>query len=273
MNNKHVDILIDIVLDARKAIMKIYDKDFNVFIKEDKSPLTEADLISSKIICDGLKKLTPKIPIICEETKNEEYDKRKDWEYFWLVDPIDGTKEFIKKNGEFTINIGLVKNNSPIFGIVDIPCEETIYYATLNRGAYKINKDMKKERIYCNKFTLKDDKLRIAMSKSHKGSEDKVLKKLKNPKCVNYGSSIKFLKVAEGSIDLYPRFKPCMEWDTCASHIIVNEAGGKILICDDHNKDNLLESIYKNNKELVYNKKDLHSPYFICYGGLFTILP
>ncbi|MBW2982263.1 3'(2'),5'-bisphosphate nucleotidase CysQ [Candidatus Woesearchaeota archaeon] len=239
--------IISISKKAGKAILEVRGTDFDVDYKADSSPLTKADLASNKIIIDSLKKLTPDIPLLSEETKEIAYDERKNWKLFWLIDPLDGTKEFVKKEGEFTVNIALIKNNMPILGVVYVPVKDILYYGD-EKGSFK------KEN---NQITKLDPraytgKLRVVASKSHFNKETKeYIKKLgKEYELVNVGSSVKLCLVAEGKADIYPRLGPTMEWDTAAAHAVVMFAGKKVIN-------------YETNEELLYNKENLLNPWFI----------
>ena len=242
---------------AKKAgdeIMRIYQKDFTIKYKEDKSPLTEADLISNKIIEDDLKKTYPDIPILSEENKEIPYIIRKNWKYFWLIDPLDGTKEFIKKNGEFTINIALIYKNISILGVVYAPALNLLYYAQKDRGAFKKEKDKKLQRLPIYNYT-NNDTLKVIVSKSHYNQETKdfvnnLKNKYNNIEFINIGSSLKFCLIAERKADIYPRLAPTMEWDTAAGQVIVEQVGGKVIE-------------FRNKKHLKYNTQNLLNPYFI----------
>ena len=251
-----INKLILLIKKCHKEILKIYNEDFDIKYKDDKSPLTKADLTANKIICEELNKIAD-ITIISEESKNIPFEDRKNKEYLWVVDPIDGTKEFIKKNGEFTVNIGLLKNNKPFFGIVGIPCQNKIYYGGLTFNSFCLNLlNNKKYHIKCNNINLKNEKLNIIASKSHNNNEtNEFIKKFKNPIIQSFGSSLKILKIADGTCDLYPRIAPTMEWDTCAAHSILLGSGGKIIQFNSWNKTNI---------ELQYNKENLLNPFFIC---------
>jgi len=247
---KTIDLkkIIEIAKDAGDIIMEIYHKDFSVEYKDDKSPLTEADLKSNEVICAALTKLYPNIPILSEENKEVPYEERKCWEYFWSIDPIDGTKEFIKKNGEFTVNIALVRKNKPILGVVYAPVLGDIYSAKEGNSAFK---NGKKLPLYKNNFPKKN--LNVVASKSHLSEEtQKFIDNLDTKKVtqVSKGSSLKLCMVAEGIADIYPRLAPTMEWDTAAAHAIVLEAGKKVIQ-------------YDNKEPIVYNKKTLLNPWFI----------
>ena len=249
------DSLVNLIKNVSKEVLKIYSaSDIGLVYKEDKSPFTKADKLASDMICAKLKELTPDIPIICEETKKDPFKLRKKWKYVWSVDPIDGTKEFVKRTGEFTVNIGLIKNGKPFAGFVGIPTKNEVYYGIPGLGAFKDGKLIK-----VNEFTFDQDNINIVASKSHFNEDTKnFIKRHKNPNLLNSGSSIKFLLVAEGSADYYPRIAPTYEWDTCASHAILNLAGGKLLVYDKEMKD----------YELSYNKENLLNPHFVCIGKL-----
>lgn len=252
-----IDLLIGLAIRAGEQIMDIYELPIEVEFKKDESPLTVADKKSNTIIIAGLKKLYPEFPIISEETRQEEYSIRKNWDICWLVDPLDGTKEFIKKNGEFTINIALVVNHEPVVGIVYLPAKSIAYYGIKGKGAFKLDKDKKLQEIHCC-TSLENNTLRVAGSRSHQSAEmDAYLEKKKNAglqiQYTSAGSSLKFCLVAEGLVDEYPRFGPTLEWDTAAGHAIVLAAGGKVL------KLGFGDS-------LKYNKQSLYNPFFIAKG-------
>lgn len=242
-----IEDLKEIALKAGEAIMKIYNKDFSVDYKDDKSPLTEADLKSNEIICTNLQKLYPNIPIMSEENKQVSYDTRKDWEYYFCVDPIDGTKEFIKKNDEFTINIALIYKNRPILGVVYAPALNELYWAD-GKNSYKNN-----QKLPLKINETPKEVLNVVASKYHLSSEtQEFIDNLdsKEIEQVSKGSSLKLCMVAEGVADIYPRLAPTMEWDTAAADPIVRCAGK-------------MTYQYENNKPMVYNKKDLINPCFI----------
>lgn len=231
---------------AKKAsieIMNIYSsKDFEIDIKSDTSPVTKADLIANEIIIDGLKAISD-YPILTEESPIE-YKIRKNWTKYWLVDPLDGTKDFIAKNEGFTINIALIENNKPILGVVYIPVSDDVYCAEFGTGAYKNN------QLICNNSNRKD---LIATDSIFHSTEETKQFFIKNSitNIQRYGSSIKICKLAEGIIDVYPRLNGTKEWDTAASHIIANEAGCKLIDI-------------QTREELVYNKKNIKNNFFIA---------
>jgi len=234
---------------AAKEILKIYKSgDFNIEAKADHSPLTLADKASHQTIVKQLEETG--IPILSEEGRDISFEERKTWKYFWMIDPLDGTKEFIKKNGEFTVNIALIHHDKPVLGVVQVPVTGDIYYATLNKGSFK--NDVK---ISVNSFKFSEQNLKVVASRSHLNDETSAfIEKLNKPVIVSKGSSLKLLMIAEGKADLYPRYAPTMEWDTAASQIIVKEAGGKVL--------------QKNTQDLVvYNKENLLNPHFLVIGN------
>ena len=255
--------LLNISIDSGKEIMKIYDKDFTADTKEDSSPITEADKNSNELIVSRLKTLEPNIPILSEESLVS-WGIRKKWNKYWLIDPLDGTKEFINRNGEFTINISLIENNKPVFGIIYSPLKSVLYYAYKNYGSFKVYtnrnlsslNNLKKIRVVkkINKIT------RIVGSRSHSNMEfhEWVKNKFANFELIKIGSSLKFCLLAEGTADIYPRFGPTSEWDIAAGHIILQEAGGKLRSIDNH--------------EILYNtKENILNPNFIAYGNISQI--
>jgi 3'(2'), 5'-bisphosphate nucleotidase len=242
----------DIVAIAKQAgiaIMDVYKKDFDVEFKADESPLTEADKQAHLIIEAGLKKLDEingtNIPLLSEEGKNISSAERKDWEYFWLVDPVDGTKEFVKKNGEFTVNIALIHKDTPVLGVVYAPALDTMYWSKEGQGAFK---DGQKLPL---KTAEQRDTYKVVASRSHMSPETQeyidAIKTDKEKELISIGSSLKICLVAEGEADIYPRLGPTMEWDTGAAHAVVLEAGMQLRKYENgqyskhlYNKENLL---------------------------------
>ena len=252
-HNDMIKIASEAALMAGEEIMKKYnDSEFIDFKKKkDNSPLTKADRASHNIISKILK--NTKIEIISEEKKIAEFDKRKKWKYYWLVDPLDGTKEFIKKNGEFTVNIALIKNNIPYIGIVYCPTFKTLYWNDPKTGSYKkhINNVIKLKKR--EEINFKDPNLRVVTSRSHMNEETEgFLTKLNKPQIVPVGSSLKILFLAENNADIYPRYGPTMEWDTAAAHAIANGSNVKLFKSND-------------KSEISYNKKNLLNPFFLAY--------
>ena len=222
-----IDDVIKISQKAGEAILTYYENEIEVKKKQDHSPLTKADLAAHRVIVDELQKLTPEIPILSEEGGIPEFHDRKIWKKYWLVDPLDGTKEFIKKNGEFTVNIALIENNEPVLGVVHIPAKKITYAGSAEIGSFKVEADGKKVAIFSEQSDLKKP-LRVVCSRSHGSSDlDQVLagKGLKVGEKVPAGSSLKFCLVAEGSADIYPRLGPTMEWDTAAGDAVYRYSG------------------------------------------------
>jgi len=242
----NIEDIKNIALKASTEILKIYNQDFKIEYKDDKSPLTQADLRANEIICSSLKNLYPNIPIISEENKQTKYNIRKNWEYYWCIDPIDGTKEFIKKNGEFTVNIALIYKNEPVLGVVYAPVLDDMYVAKKGYGAFKNNIKLPIKR--------DDNKFVIVASKSHLTDETKKfiddIQTTKEKVFISKGSSLKLCMVAEGTADIYPRLAPTMEWDTAGADAIVREAGK-------------MTYQYNNDNPIIYNKDNLLNPWFI----------
>lgn len=237
-------------LEAGVEILKIYEsRDFSIEAKSDKSPLTQADKAAHDKIVSFLEEVN--LPILSEEGKKTSYDERSKWEYFWMVDPLDGTKEFIKRNGEFTVNIALIHANRPVLGVVYAPVTKELYWASEENGAFKeFNGSV--ERINTTKKPLIESGVRVVASRSHMSKETETyINKFHSSQIVSKGSSLKFLLLASGEADVYPRFAPTMEWDTAAAHAIVNEAGGSVVLTDEITP-------------LTYNKENLLNPSFIA---------
>ncbi len=250
-NNKLIESLLDLMDKASKAIVEVYEKPYSeVNIKEDNSPVTKADLEANKILTDGLKKLDPKIPIVSEEDKFS-LNIPKTNKVFWLIDPLDGTKEFINKNNEFTCNLALIENNVSTLGFVTVPVKGLIYYGGKQFGSKLFNKNKTISEVKYKKFP---GICRVVASKSHLNDETKkFIKDIKGKvELIQAGSSLKFIKIAEGLADIYPRLAPTSEWDTAAAHAILEGAGGKVL--------------QLNGKDIIYGKENILNPYFIASG-------
>ena len=260
--------LIELAIEASNNTL-IYHRSpsLKIELKDDQSPLTIADQTTNTIICTGLKTLFPEIPIISEEESNETFSVRKDYNLVWLVDPLDGTKEFIKGGDDYTVNIGLVYNGRPIFGLVSQPVKRVLFFGWTDpmvvdehqTGSYKIDygHDVQRtDRLICQKPV---GILRIVCSKSHLNKEtENFLACCPDHESVNIGSSLKIIMVADnGKADLYPRLGSTWEWDTAAAHAVLSGAGGLLMRlnidCDRYTLD-----------QFSYNKKDLLNPYFIC---------
>lgn len=247
----NIDVVKDISIQAGKEILKIYhDPALSKEIehKSDNSPLTLADKASNKVIVKSLKENFPDIPILSEEEKRVEYSIRSKWKKFWLVDPLDGTKEFIKRNGEFTVNIALIEKGYPTLGIIYAPELNTLFVGdSINGLAYKINKDGKKTGLEVNHKGA--DRIAVG-SRSHSSQEEaNLLKQYDVKDTISVGSSLKFCMVAEGKADIYYRHGPTMEWDTGAGQAIVEAAGGTVtnMVTGkrfDYNKENLLNGSF-----------------------------
>jgi len=227
-NSQLIDELIAISKEAGEAILKVYNSDFDYQIKDDLSPLTEADKISHHIICKKLTEITPDIPIISEEGSSISFDIRSSWKKYWLIDPLDGTKEFLKKNGEFTVNIALIENNTPILGVIYVPVTKEIFWGSASNGSFYSKGEDHKEKLNVSKKIKKP--LTILASKSHHSEQlDSLLNQIKDYNLINKGSSLKFCLVALGKADIYLRLGPTSEWDTAAGEAIITFANGHIV--------------------------------------------
>jgi len=242
---------------AGEAVMGIYPQsDYAESYKEDSSPVTRADMASHDICTGLLSNLTPELPILSEESKMIPYAERKSWKNYWLIDPLDGTKEFIKRNGEFTVNIALIEEGTPVLGVVCAPALDITYYAAKGKGAFKKENDGNVRKIRVSDY--KRDTLKIVASRSHKGERlENFLKRLSSKigafECVSMGSSLKLCLVAEGVAHIYPRLGPTMEWDTAAAQCVVEEAGGRV--------------VDTRGNPLRYNKETLLNEDFIALGS------
>ncbi|WP_276373612.1 3'(2'),5'-bisphosphate nucleotidase CysQ [Chryseolinea sp. H1M3-3] len=230
-------------------ILEVYHSgDFQAELKGDNSPLTLADKKAHDTITSTLQSFN--LPILSEEGAAISYDERKTWEYFWMIDPLDGTKEFLKRNGEFTVNIALIHKKKAVLGVVAVPVTGDIYYAS-EQGAFINRKGVVKKLAYRGRINLQQPGLRVVASRSHLNTDtQQFIDSLKQPSLVSSGSSLKFMLLAEGAADVYPRHAPTMEWDTAAAHAIVNAVGLQVL------KQGSAE-------ELTYNKKNLLNPGFL----------
>ena len=268
--NANLDIAIRASIAAGNEIMNVYNSEFDYELKEDNSPLTEADKKANDIINSFL--IPTGIPIISEENKQLDYSERKNWNLCWIVDPLDGTKEFIKRNGEFTVNIALVNNGKPILGVIYVPVTKELYVGNVqDKNAFKVvieDSTWSLNEIITKSSALKKHEtsekiIRLVGSRSHMSDETLAfMEKLKSDakkdlRIISKGSSLKFCIIAEDLADIYPRFAPTMEWDTAAGQAICNAVGIKVMALD-------------TKKELSYNKENLLNPWFICnYDGEF----
>jgi 3'(2'), 5'-bisphosphate nucleotidase len=284
---KHLVTALVAAKKAGEAILEVYHGEIDVSYKEDDSPLTLADKRAHSAIASHLSSDSSSgIPVLSEEGKHTPYEERKGWEYYWLVDPLDGTKEFVKRSDEFTVNIALIEKNRPVLGVVFLPAMGCLYFAAEGLGSYKLedvetigqlvtgagefsdaNKALKALIEAANRlpvqhsFKKSRDQLNLVGSRSH-GTEalsdfvEKMKQQYKKVDFVPAGSALKLCLVAEGNADIYPRFGPTMEWDTAAGHCVVEQSGGKVVDM-------------KKKAPLDYNKRDLHNPHFVCIAKHF----
>jgi 3'(2'), 5'-bisphosphate nucleotidase len=249
-----MDLVCRIAKEAGRAIMAVYNGEHEVELKADNSPLTAADKASHAVIVAGLKQAFPEIPILSEEGAEIPYSVRKQWQRFWLVDPLDGTKEFIRRNGEFTVNIALVEDGYPVAGVVYVPVQDKLYFGIKGEGAW-IEPPGGADPVAIE-VREPDDQvgLTVVMSRSHPSPElAAYLKGVKVAEALPVGSSLKLCVVAEGLADLYPRLGPTMEWDTAAGHAVAEAAGARVTTPE--------------GESLRYNKENLLNPFFVVRGG------
>jgi 3'(2'), 5'-bisphosphate nucleotidase len=269
---------------AGEAILEFYESDFDVTYKDDDTPLTLADESAHRAVWDHLTSKAPgHFPILSEEGKQTPYEERKKWDYFWLVDPLDGTKEFIKGRDEFSVNIALIRKNRPVLGVVFLPALGSLYFAAEGIGSYKLEDLEAVEQLIGEQGQPQHDEvlldalleaaIRLPIHQPPKSSRDKVVlvgsrshatkaltdfvhnveQRYEKVEFTPAGSALKFCLVAEGRADIYPRLSPTMEWDTAAGHCVVEQSGGKVIRVVER-------------KSLDYNKRDLRNPHFICMG-------
>jgi len=258
LENGQLEQLESIARDAGSGILSVYESDdFDVESKGDGSPLTRADRLAHEIIVAGLAKLTPEIPVVSEESGREEMQARLAWDLFWLVDPLDGTKEFIKRNGEFTVNIALVHQGRPVFGVVYAPVLNSCFSGGSGYGAWRVDGD-DRNRSEIAVAGKSDGVMTVVASRSHRGEAVEafianVTERFGAPEVRSMGSSLKICLVATGEADIYPRLGPTCEWDTAAAHSVVLGAGGNVTnVCGE---------------PLVYNKADILNPWFLVFGS------
>lgn len=238
--------------EAGRAILSVYETDFDVTHKDDDSPLTRADLASHRTLVAGLRNLGPELPIISEESGLPPFDERAAWERYWLIDPLDGTREFVNRNGEFTVNVALIHDHRPVFGVVHVPVTGRTYRGCEGHGAERLDADGGIEPIRV--ASASRSPVRVVGSRSHRGdSLNRFLEQVGDVELHPVGSSLKFCYVAEGSADIYPRLGPTSEWDTAAAQAVVEQAGGKVVRLD--------------GSPLGYNTKDdILNPHFLVIG-------
>lgn len=248
-----IEPVVEIAKAAGDRILAVYATDFDVHSKDDESPLTQADLAAHREIVAGLSSLAPDIPVISEEDGLPAFDERRGWQRYWLIDPLDGTKEFVNRNGEFTVNIALIDDHRPVLGIVHVPVRHTTYVGCEGHGAERRSDGGDPVGIHV--VAEAAEPARIVGSRSHRGASlDAFLERVGKHELVPMGSSLKFCVVAEGGADVYPRLGPTSEWDTAAAQAVVEQAGGKVLTLD--------------GAPLAYNrKKDILNPWFVVIGA------
>jgi len=247
-----------IALQAGHAIMEVYESDFAVEHKDDKSPLTQADLAADKVIAAGIAALDVTWPLLSEESAKLPFETRKTWETYWLIDPLDGTKEFVKRNGEFTVNIALVHKHEVILGVVHAPAQHRTWSAARGLGAFAFATEGDVNRQEISSRDLDMDNLVLVASRSHAGEKLQAFTNSINPnETIASGSSIKLCMVAAGEADLYPRLGLTSEWDTAAAQCVVEEAGG-------HLTDTAMKKLKYNTKESLLN------PEFFVFGRTWT---
>jgi 3'(2'), 5'-bisphosphate nucleotidase len=246
--------IMDVSREAGRAVLEVYNSDFTVERKEDKSPLTIADTRSHGIISAFLKKYFS-FPVLSEEGRDIPYEERRKWGYYWLVDPLDGTKEFVKRQGDFTVNIALIHEGRPVAGVIYVPVTDVLYYAQKGGGSFKV------ENGKTTKLPVRREKdlLTIVGSRSHATPEleqyiQEMKKKYGELEVISCGSSLKFCMIAEGQADVYPRLGLTMEWDTAAGQILVEEAGGQVIE-------------FETRTPMLYNKENLLNPFFLAIRG------
>lgn len=251
---RYLDAIRALALAAGRRILDVYEqgkRGAGTTAKADGSPLTVADRVAHEVIAAGLKRLTPDIPLLSEESATVAYETRAGWKRFWLVDPLDGTKEFVSRNGEFTVNIALIEAGRPALGVVYVPVPGLTYYACRGQGAHKHKQGAAPRAIRVR--PKPEGKPIVVASRSHAGDQLAAFRARLGPHdTVSMGSSLKLCLVAEGAADIYPRLGLTMEWDTAAAQCVVEEAGGQV--------------IDRGGKPLRYNKPDLHNPWFVACG-------
>lgn len=248
------EAVIGLLRQASDLIMNYYRQGHaQATLKSDQSPVTEADLASHHLITDGLTTLFPDIPVLSEESSHAPYEIRKNYSYVWVLDPLDGTKEFIRRTDEFSINLALIYNGKPVAGYIHLPVYNKTYYAVAGQGAREIS-EQGDIAIQTARFSLQDRGLKVVGSRSHMDALTQTyIDKLDQPELIALGSALKFISIAKGDAHYYPRMVNIMEWDTAAGQIIIEEAGGSLV--DAH-----------TGEPLSYNKQNLSNPYFIASG-------
>ena len=248
-----LDPVIELARDAGRRIVEIYEDEFTVEHKDDKTPLTEADLAAHNAIVAGLGVLDAELPVLSEESAEVPFEQRQQWQRYWLVDPLDGTREFIKRNGEFTVNIALIDGHRPTLGVVHVPVSGVTYFAAQGRGAFRQDGESVPVPMHVRRY--EQGRVTVAGSRSHRGdSLNRFLANLPDYEVISMGSALKSCLVAEGKADIYPRLGPTSEWDTAAAQCIVEEAGGQVT-------DTQMRTLLYNTKESLLN------PHFFVFGA------
>lgn len=252
LNRRRLDQLLEISRRAGSAILEIYARDFSVVEKADSSPLTQADLAAHHLICAALAELDPDTPVLSEESVDIPFSERRRWQEYWLVDPLDGTREFVKRNGEFTVNIALILNHVPVMGVVHVPVSGKTYFGARELGAFRRDGEKDAVEISCRRPSAKPVIVVGSRSHGNPGLAQR-LNAIGTYELISMGSSLKFCLVAEGKADFYPRFGPTSEWDTAAGQAVVEAAGGRVTTLDGW--------------PLLYNRKEsLLNPEFLAFG-------
>ncbi|GGC57140.1 3'(2'),5'-bisphosphate nucleotidase CysQ [Marinobacter halophilus] len=239
--------------EASEKVLHIYQSDFKVNYKEDQSPITAADMASHDIIVKGLRRISRDIPILSEEGAQASWEERKHWRRFWLIDPIDGTKDFTQRTGEFTVNIAMIEDGEPVLGVVTAPALKEAFWGIKGEGAHMRDRTGRTHRI---RVAEPRESLRVVASKNHLNDETRAFIDTLGPhEMVQAGSSLKLCRIAEGHADIYPRMGPTCEWDTAAAHAVLLAAGGKVQTLD--------------GEPLTYGKEDVLNPFFIAAGNWY----
>jgi len=258
LDNKDIESIIKILHDAAQVIMQYYiDNDYTAQNKKDSSPVTSADLDSDRLITTRLKALFPDIPIVSEESGSHDYNDRKSYQYLWLLDPLDGTKEFLNKTGDFSINLALIHGQKPILGFIYLPISKEVFVGIKGKGSYLYSHEGEEQKLKVNTFSLDNEGIKIVTSRHHLDAHTQSsIESLNKPEIIAAGGALKFLKIATGDADYYPRMIHIMEWDTAAGQIIIEEAGGQLVDIT-------------TGQPLVYNKPTLKNPHFLASGKIF----
>lgn len=247
--------VIKVADEASEKVLKIYQTDFKVNYKADESPITAADMAAHDIILKGLRNISGEIPVLSEEGRDIPWEERKHWRRFWLVDPIDGTKEFTQRNGEFTVNIALIEDGEPVLGVVIAPALQEAYWGLVGEGAHRRDRT---GRVHSIRVAEPKGAKRVVASKNHLNEQTRAfIEKLGEHELVQAGSSLKLCLIAEGHADIYPRLGPTSEWDTGAAQAVLMAAGGKVQTLE--------------GKPLKYGKENVLNPYFIASGSWYSL--